>query len=82
VKSFLVVTMAFVLAQPAAATSVVQLQPLPARCTAADCRPTVAAPAADDSTISPGQMVAGLAGLLILGLVFGRRRSVLPQVFS
>lgn len=83
-KSFLILNVAFLLAQPAAATSMVQLQPLPATCApgATDCRPTAEAPATDDSAMSPGQIVAGLAGLLVLGLVFGRRRAVLQQVVS
>ncbi|WP_017666862.1 hypothetical protein [Sandarakinorhabdus sp. AAP62] len=60
----------------------VQPRPLAVTCApdTADCQPAAAAPVADDSAMSPGQIVAGLAGLLVLGLVFGRRRSALPQV--
>jgi hypothetical protein len=83
-KPFMVLTLAFLFAQPATATNMVQLQPVAAACApgAANCRPAAQAPATDELAMSPGQIVAGLAGLLVLGLVFGRRRSVLPQVVS
>ncbi|WP_310474474.1 hypothetical protein [Sandarakinorhabdus sp.] len=84
VKLFVALISAVLLAQPATATHIVQLASSPAACPsgAATCPPATEIFADDDSGMSPGQIVAGLAGLLVLGLVFGRRRSVLPQVVS
>lgn len=84
VKSFLVPVAALLLAQPATATRLVQIEAVPAACSAGtpDCAPAADRAATDASAMSPGQIIAALAGMLVLGLVFGRRRPTLPQVVS
>jgi MYXO-CTERM domain-containing protein len=87
---FLGVLMA--LAQPAAATQMVNLAPperaaAPANCPAEDPACTTGGGAGAQATSdiesgSSGPIIAGLLGLLVLGAVFGRRKSGLPEVVS
>ena len=90
-KLIVVLVTGLFVAQPAAATKLVQVAPVTALVTAPgdcadgapDCARADASPAAEDETaMSPGPIVAGLAGLLVLGLVFGRRKAGLPEVVS
>lgn len=81
-RGFLAVIAVVLVAQPALATQMVQLTPPSKVCPAdaAACPPVETAPA--DTETGAGPLVAGLAGLLVLGLVFGRRRAGLPEVVS
>jgi hypothetical protein len=86
-KLMVVLVAGFFAALPATATQLVQMAPVtaPGDCVdgSPDCVRADAAPAAEDETaMSTGPMVAGLAGLLVLGLVFGRRKAGLPEVVS
>ena len=82
--------MVLVLAQPASATQMVQLtgasQPNRlAECPTDDpaCISPANAPAATGTTgVANGPIIAGLLGLLVLGMVFGRRKGGLPEVVS
>ena len=89
---FLGVLMA--LAQPAAATQMVNLgvpqgAAVSAKCRAQDpgCRAVDgdgagATGTGETESGNPGPIIAGLLGLLVLGAVFGRRKSGLPEVVS
>lgn len=90
-KLILVLVAALFVAQPAAATKLVQVAPVTALLTppgdcadgAPDCVRADAPLTSEDKTaMSPGPIVAGLAGLLVLGLVYGRRKAGLPEVVS
>jgi hypothetical protein len=84
-KSKLAVLAVLLAAQPAAATQLVELAPAEGDCApgAAQCGRVEARVAAEsDRDFGSGSIVAGLAGLLVLALVFGRRKPVLPQVVS
>jgi hypothetical protein len=84
-KSCVVLLFVLMAAQPAVATRFVQLAPAaaPGDCLAGAPSCAAASPVSlNDSEISPGSLVAGVVGLLVLGLVFGRRKSGLPQVVS
>jgi hypothetical protein len=75
------------LAQPAAATQMVTLAPpesaaAPASCPAEDPACTAGGGVDETSSGDTGPIVAGLLGLLVLGAVFGRRKSGLPEVVS
>lgn len=81
-RGFLFVAAAVLVGQPALATQMVQLAPPSALCPAdpAACPPAATVPS--DTETGTGPLVAGLAGLFVLGLVFGRRRASLPEVVS
>ena len=83
----MILVLALGLAQPAAAIQMVDVAQPAAAGQAVDCRAeasqcAAAAAAADADPVGTGSIIAGLAGLLVLGLVFGRRRGGLPEVVS
>ena len=87
---FLVMLM--LLAQPAAATQMVNLANsaravAPEKCLAEDPACTIdgiagAQSTSDMESSDTGPIIAGLLGLLVLGGVFGRRKNGLPEVVS
>jgi len=82
---FLGVLMA--LAQPAAATQMVNLATpervaAPASCLAEDPACMAGGGAGETERSDTGPVIAGLLGCLVLGAVFGRRKSGLPEVVS
>lgn len=82
------------LAQPAASTQMVTLAPPESAPAPASCPtqyPACAAVAGDGAGADnaskaesggTGPIIAGLLGLLVLGAIFGRRKSGLPEVVS
>ena len=73
-------------AQPAAAIQVVQMAPAANTTALADCaadaRGCPAPPAETAPVLANGPLVAGLVGLLVVILAFGRRKTGLPEVVS
>lgn len=92
VKRAYCLVMLMMLAQPAAATQMVNLAnsgraAAPANCPAKDPACTTdgiagAQATSDVESSDAGPIIAGLLGLLVLGAVFGRRKNGLPEVVS
>lgn len=90
IKPVFALVLALVAAEPVAAIQTVQLVPetstiadCPANTGARNCAPQPATSTVKTATaLGNGSLVAGLAGLLVLGLVFGRRKAGLPEVVS
>ena len=92
VKRAYCLVMLMMLAQPAAATQMVNLANsaravAPENCLAEDPACTIdgiagAQSTSDMESSDTGPIIAGLLGLLVLGGVFGRRKNGLPEVVS
>lgn len=92
VKRAYCLVMLMMLAQPAAATQMVNLANsaravASANCLAEDPACTIdgiagAQSTSDMESSDTGPIIAGLLGLLVLGAVFGRRKNGLPEVVS
>ena len=87
VKRGFVLVLLMTLAQPAAATQMVNLASseraaAPAACAAQDPACTAGGGAGETDNGDAGPIIAGLLGLLVLGAVFGRRKNGLPEVVS
>jgi LPXTG-motif cell wall-anchored protein len=87
VKRGFVLVLLMTLAQPAAATQMVNLASseratAPAACAAQDPACTAGGGASETDSSDAGPIIAGLLGLLVLGAVFGRRKNGLPEVVS
>jgi MYXO-CTERM domain-containing protein len=80
-KASPVVLAILLMAQPAAATRIVELAPADCIDGGTACAQPAAQPQGDTGA-NAGPLIAGLVGLLVLGLVFGRRKPGLPQVVS